>query len=74
MKRKLTITDLKVQSFVTSVDQTEISNVVHGGGSMDNRVSVCLRQTACSCLDYISCDYLMCVLLSKEDCPVETLK
>ncbi len=50
MKKKLSLNNLKVQSFVTS----EIESEKIKGGTLQN--------TAFSCLAYISCNPLQCII------------
>lgn len=57
MKKKLSLKELKVQSFVT---ESSASNIV-GGGPLD--------ATQYSCYDYISCGKIECLANSRmNDC------
>jgi hypothetical protein len=69
MKKKLTIEALKVQSFVTSADDTKN---VKGGATFDIR---CAGQQSYTCYDWISCERLMCVVASQaKPCVQDTTR
>jgi hypothetical protein len=56
MKQKLRIDQLKVQSFLTSADAD-----AHKGGA----TLIC--NTNASCLPYVTCDRLQCIIASEAD-------
>lgn len=60
MKKKLQLNDLKVKSFVTSDDASQIM-----GGS--------IGETNYSCLKFISCDIVGCAASKYNNCPTTTV-
>jgi hypothetical protein len=54
MKKKLNLTSLKVQSFVTAAE----AGTIRGGAAT---LGACLLRTKFSCLDYISCNPADCI-------------
>jgi hypothetical protein len=63
MKKKLKIDQLRVQSFVTTVNDV----VIGGSRSELCGLSEYVCGTNASCLDYISCNEIQCVLNSRAE-------